>query len=177
MLKLTRNVIHLPADNNKRLPKDHPGLWVSTGIQFSSKQGIWFSLCSLLWSARAMLAFFSPRFKQDDLLSGLTTSQQTHKNCWWWRKAMWEVIFFYLPMNKHTGGCRAVSCALKPQAGRCRVPFGNQNNVWGRHCGNSFNTARFHAQQEEGLKIEQDANEGLAHTICTMRWWFFLKMQ
>lgn len=65
--------------------------------------------------------------------------------------------------------CREVNCALKLKAGRGRVPFVGRNDVWERHCGNSFNAASFHVQQEELLKIEQDANEGLVHTICTMR--------
>lgn len=45
----------------------------------------------------------------------------------------------------------------------------DRNDVWGRQRGSSFNTAKFHAQQEEGLKIDQDANEGLAHTVCMTR--------
>lgn len=40
MVKFPREFIHLPAGNNKRLLKEHPGLWVSIGLQFSSKQRI-----------------------------------------------------------------------------------------------------------------------------------------
>jgi len=49
------------------------------------------------------------------------------------------------------------------------VLFVNWHDVWGRQCGNSFNTAKFHAQQEQGLKIAWDSNEGLAHTACMTR--------
>lgn len=65
--------------------------------------------------------------------------------------------------------CREGSRALKPKAGRGRVLSADWNDIWGRQCSTSFNTAKFHAQQELGLKIDQDANEGLAHTVCMTR--------
>lgn len=76
------------------------------------------------------------------------------------------------PMKKYTEQllvCREGSCALKPKARRGRVLFVDRNDAWGRQRGTSFNTIKFHAQREQGLKIARDANEGLAHTVCTTR--------
>lgn len=138
MLKFLRKVIYLPAGNNKTLPKEHPGLWVSTGTQSSSKQRIDFLCPHFSGLPEQSLPFFHQGSNsRGPPLSRLTTffynrhikiADDGGRRCERWFSSIYPWTNT-LVVAEQTLICREVNCTLKPQAGRGRVPFVNQNDV------------------------------------------------